>query len=90
MIQHNVLGKKLKRSLIKWHKHISSGMTGLFVSGGTAVGDSKVHDPVCRALTMNILPVKAHTNVGKVVMKALPKDDTSTGKEKAFTHCQTK
>lgn len=59
-------------------------MTGLFVSGGTAVGDSKVHDLVHRALTMNILPAKAHVNVGKVVMKALAKDDTSTGKEKAF------
>lgn len=55
------------------------------MSRGTAVGDAKIHDLVCRALTMNILPANAHLSVGKAVMKALAKDDASTGKKKAFT-----
>lgn len=34
---------------------------------------------------MNFLPVKAHLNIGKVVMKVLAKENTSIVKEKAFT-----
>lgn len=33
---------------------------------------------------MNFLPKKAHLNIGKLVMKALAKENTSIVKEKAF------
>lgn len=50
---------------------------------GSAVGDSNIHDLFCRALQMNILPVKGNQNIGKAVMKALDKENA--GKEGDFT-----
>lgn len=51
--------------------YISSGKNkGLSVFLGSAVGDSNIHDLLCRSLQVNVLPVKGNQNVGKAVMKA--------------------
>lgn len=51
--------------------YISSGKNkGLSVFLGSAVGDSNIHDLLCRTLRVNVLPVKGNQNVGKAVMKA--------------------